>query len=93
MHRVFGLLIFSSVALGVYLLLAGPDVGTTGGASALQGYGGWAAGLFMGLFIAWLVGLDWRTLPERLAAWVKLQRHRVAWVLLAGVCTGILLLL
>jgi hypothetical protein len=91
MHRVLGLVIFSSVALGVYLLIAGPDAGPLGFAS-LQGYDGWAAGLFMGLLLAWLVGIDWRTLPERVAVWVKLQRHRLGWMLLAGVCTGILLL-
>jgi hypothetical protein len=94
MHRVFGLLIFSSVALGVTLLIAGPDpLPAAGGASVLEGYGGWVAGLFMGLFVAWLVGLDWRNLPERIAAWVKRQRHRVGWMLLGGLCTGILVLL
>jgi hypothetical protein len=93
MHRVLGLLIFASVALGVYLLIAGPDAGPAGiGSNALQGYGGWAAGLFMGLLLAWLVGIDWRNLPERIASWVKLQRHRLGWALIAGVCTGILLL-
>jgi hypothetical protein len=94
MHRVLGLLIFASVALGVYLLTAGPDAGPTGmGPDALRGYGGWAAGLFMGLLLAWLVGIDWRTLPQRMVTWVKLQRHRLGWALIAGVCVGILLLL
>jgi hypothetical protein len=39
------------------------------------------------------VALDWRTLPERACAWVRVQRYRLGWVLLGGLCAGILLLL
>jgi hypothetical protein len=96
MHRVFGLLICTAFALGFYLLLVGPEPGGAG-PHALAGapllYSGWAVGLFMGLLLAWLAGLEWHNLPERLAAWGKVQRHRLGWVLLGGVCTGILLLL
>ena len=92
MPRVFGLLICTAFALGFYLLLVGPEsAGPPQGGPVL--YSGWAVGLFMGLLLAWLAGLEWHNVPERIAAWAKLQRHRLGWVLLGGVCTGILLLL
>jgi hypothetical protein len=92
MHRVLGLLLFSVLLLAGYLLFAGPLAAPTG-AGPLQGYGGSAVGLILGLLIAWLVALDWRTLPERACAWVRVQRYRLGWVLLGGLCAGILLLL
>jgi hypothetical protein len=96
MPRVFGLLICTAFALGFYLLLVGREPAGAG-PQALAGapflYSGWAVGLFMGLLLAWLAGLEWHNLPERIAVWAKLQRHRLGWVLLGGVCTGILLLL
>ena len=95
MHRVMGLLIFTAMGLGFYLFLA--DVPPAGAPQALKGtpfaYGGWGVGLLMGLALAWFAALDWNTLPQRIAAWVRLQRHRLAWMLVGGVCTGILLLL
>jgi hypothetical protein len=93
MHRVLGLLLFATLAVGGYLLVAGPELAPAGGgASPLQGYGGSALGLLTGLLLAWLVAQDWRTMPARISAWVRLQRYRLGWVLL-GVCAGILLLL
>jgi hypothetical protein len=96
MPRVFGLLICTAFALGFYLLLVGRE-SAGAGPQALAGapflYSGWAVGLFMGLLLAWLAGLEWHNLPERIAVWGKLQRHRLGWVLLGGLCTGILLLL
>jgi hypothetical protein len=94
MHRVLGLLLFSVLALVGYLLFAGPLSAPSGGAAgSLQGYGGSVVGLIVGLLLAWLVALDWRTLPERACAWVRVQRYRLGWVLLGGFCAGILLLL
>lgn len=93
MHRVLGLLLLSTLTVGGYLMVAGPEVAPTGaGGVPLHGYGGSALGLITGLFLAWLVALDWRTLPARVGTWVRVQRYRLGWLLL-GVCAGVLLLL
>jgi hypothetical protein len=96
MHRVFGLLVLAAVVLGPYILLMGPQA-PVGAREGVQGapvaYGGWAVGLCMGLVLAWVAGLDWRNLPDRLTQWVTLQRRRLGWMLIGGVCAGILLLL
>jgi hypothetical protein len=96
MRRLFGLSLLAAIALGLYLLPAGPD-GEPTGAGSRHGapfvYSGWALGLFMGLLFAWLAGVDWRHVPERITAWARLQRHRLGWMLIGCVCTGILLLL
>ena len=93
MHRVLGLLLFSVLALAGFLLFAGPLSAPSGAAGPLQGYAGSVVGLIVGLLLAWLVALDWRSLPERACAWVRVQRYRLGWVLLGGLCAGILLLL
>jgi len=97
MHRFFGFLALSAVGLGLFLLLAGPDGEPTGStAQALQNapvaYSGWAAGLIMGLVLAWLAGVNWSNLPERFAAWLKLQRRRLGWAVFGGLFAAILLL-
>lgn len=100
MFRVFGLLALTAVGAGLYLLFVAPDPEPAGfGVSALPsapgGYGsysGWAVGLVMGLALAWLAGLDWANLPERLGAWFRLQRRRLGWAMLGGVLAAVLLL-
>ena len=96
MHRFFGFLALTAVALGLFLLL--PDgESSSSSAPALQSapvaYSGWAAGLIMGLALAWLAGVDWANLPERFAAWLGLQRRRLGWAVFGGLFAAILLLL
>jgi len=97
MPRGFGLLLAMAMALGIYLMVVLVPSDGAGSASAIGAppvaYGGWVAGLLMGLVLAWFAGLDWRTLPERLCAWLRLQRRRFGWMLIGGLCAGILLLL
>jgi hypothetical protein len=94
MHRLFALLAIMAAALGLYLLF-GPDEPRGAGKaldSAPIAYSGWALGLLMGLTLAWLAGINWSTLPQRVVTWVKLQRRRLWLALLGGVCAGILVL-
>jgi len=96
MHRLFGLLAVVAAALGLFLLFGpDPEPRSAGGSSlgsAPVAYGGWALGLVMGLTLAWLAGVDWSTLPERLGTWFRLQRRRLWLAALGGVFAGILLL-
>ncbi|HZT47413.1 MAG TPA: hypothetical protein VFA64_05525 [Hyphomicrobiaceae bacterium] len=96
MHRVFGLLALAAAGLGLFLLLV-PDPGPSGGFAQMSehapvGYGGWALGLLTGLVLAWLARVEWSSLPERIAAWLRLQRRRLALVVLGGLFASILLL-
>ena len=95
MHRLFGYLALGAAALGLWLLFAAPER-TDAIAQHLQGapgtYSGWAMGLVMGLCLAWLAGIEWRDLPVRAGAWVRLQRRRVGLIVLGGLFAGILLL-
>ena len=96
MHRFFGLLIMTAIGLALCLPLGGGDgepIGVRGPSLQSAPYSVWAVGLCSGLFLAWLAGLDWRNLPERMGQWVRLQRRRLGWMLVGGFCAGILLLL
>jgi hypothetical protein len=97
MHRFFGLMALAAAGLGLYLLLGPDGVEPKGQAAqaldnAPVSYGVWAAGLLMGLTLAWLARVEWSTLPVRATQWVKLQRRRVGWALFGGLFAAILLL-
>jgi hypothetical protein len=95
MHRFFAYLAIAAAALGLWLLLETPER-TDAIAQRLQGatgtYSGWAMGLVMGLALAWLAGIEWRDLPARTGAWVRVQRRRLGLVVLGGLFASILLL-
>jgi hypothetical protein len=96
MRRLFGLLAILAGVLGALLLLTSPESAVTNAsASALQStpvaYTGWAAGLCMGLCLAWLGGIEWTALPARVFAWACTQGRRVVLVTLAGVLVGFVL--
>lgn len=97
MHRIFGLLALAAAGFGAWVLFTGADPATPDAtAGALSGspgvYSGWAMGLLMGLVLAWLATRDWRDLPERLGGWLRLQRRRLALLVIGGLCASILLL-
>ena len=98
MHRLFVLLALAAAGLGLWVLLAGPDADPMErGTRALReppiAYSGWALGLLMGLVLAWFATVDWRNMPVRATAWVRLQRRRVGLIVLGGLFASILLLL
>jgi hypothetical protein len=96
MHRFFAFLALTAAGLGLWLLFSGTDTGSPSVGGLVQRsvpvtYGGWAVGLLMGLLLAWLAALNWRDLPARMTAWVKLQRRRLGWAIVGSFFAAILL--
>lgn len=96
MHRIFAVIALASAGFGVWVLVGGPEPGTlTRGAERLPfpgTYSVWAIGLLMGLMIAWVALIDWKNFPERFGDWLRLQRRRLALLLIGGACASVLLL-
>ena len=96
MHRLFGLLALTAAGFGLFLLFGTDPEPRVAGAQAADNapiaYGLWAVGLLTGLVLAWLAGVEWSTLPERARVWFRLQRRRLGWAVLGGLCATILLL-
>jgi len=95
-RRIFGLLAILAGMFGALLLLTSPESAVqTANATALQttpvAYSGWAAGLCMGLCLAWLAGIEWQGLPARTVVWLRTQSRRVMMVTLAGLLAGVVL--
>jgi hypothetical protein len=96
MHRIFAIIALASAAFGVWVLVGGPAPGTLSrGAESLPvpgTYSVWAVGLLMGLVMAWVALIDWKSFPERFSDWLRLQRRRLALLLIGGACASVLLL-
>jgi hypothetical protein len=97
MHRIFGLLALAAAAYGGWVLFSVPEpdvvVRAARGASDGTGdYRNWVFGLVTGLFLASLLMIDWRGLPERAGSWLAVQRRRLGLILIGGLCAGVLLL-
>ena len=95
-RRIFGLLAILAGMFGALLLLTSPESAVkTANAAALQttpvAYSGWAAGLCMGLCLAWLAGIEWAGLPTRMFDGMRAQGRRVMMVAMAGLLVGIAL--
>jgi hypothetical protein len=95
-RRIFGLLAMLAGMFGALLLLTSPESAVqTANATALQttpvAYSGWAAGLCMGLCLAWLAGIEWAGLPARIFDGLRMQGRRVMMVAMAGLLVGIVL--
>jgi hypothetical protein len=98
MHRIFAVLALATAGFGVWVLVGGPQPGALGrGADSVPAIGTgttsmWAIGLLMGLVIAWVALVDWKNFPERFGDWLRLQRRRLALLLIGGACASVLLL-
>jgi len=93
MRRMFGLLALAATSLGLWVLFAGPGTEPPGsGGRALSeapiATTAWAVGLLTGLTLAWLAAKDWRGLP----VWLRLQRGRLALLILGGLLASVLFL-
>jgi hypothetical protein len=90
MHRLFGFLALAAVGVALTVLLAGPAVGPIA-ASRLRlpdppsHYRAWAAGVLLGLALAWLAGLDWK----RIDAWWGVQRRRLGLLAVGGLLAAL----
>jgi hypothetical protein len=95
-RRIFGLLAILAGMFGALLLLTSPESAVkTANATALHttpvAYSGWAAGLCMGLCLAWLAGIEWAGLPTRMVESLRTQGRRFMMVAMAGLLAGIVL--
>ena len=97
MGRLFIYLAIVATVIGFIVLMPAGDYDPTGPATRslmpqLVPIGaGWLAGLIMGFALAWVTRIDWRTLPEKIAEWMQLMRHRIWWMAFGGACAGVLL--
>lgn len=98
MGRLFVYLAIVSCALGLFVLMPGGSepteaarISSNAVSALLPVGGGWVVGLTMGIAIAWITRLDWRSIPVRIAFFVRTMRHRVWWMVCGGVCASVLL--
>jgi hypothetical protein len=90
MHRLFGFLSLASAGVALSVFVAGPAIGPLSGDRLRETpshYRAWAAGVLMGLALAWLASLDWK----KIAGWWGLQRRRLG-LLAAGSALAALVL-
>ena len=90
MHRLFGFVALASAGVALSVLLAGSALGPLSGGRLQETpshYRAWAAGVLMGLVLAWLARLDWK----KIEGWWGLQRRRLG-LLAAGSALAALVL-
>ena len=90
MGRLFVYLAIVSSVLGLVMLMPGSEPATVAPTSGslmpvLLSGGGWVVGLTMGIALAWVTRLDWRSLPTRVARGARTMRHRVGGMGCGGV--------
>ncbi|MFM2421996.1 MAG: hypothetical protein RL291_526 [Pseudomonadota bacterium] len=73
----------AAVALGAAFVLSGR--GIEDWTAAVTGPRGWVAGIVIGLAAAWLLGVDWRSIPWRMRAFLSVHRRDFAWSALAAI--------
>lgn len=97
MGRLFVYMAIAATLLGLVMLMpaADPREASEAARNMLPGLlpvaMGWVAGLFTGVALSWLSRIDWRSIPEHIAQWVLMLRHRLWWMVCGGACAGFLL--
>ena len=87
-----GRLVFLALlGLCAVLALAGLPFTAAPGEGAPASYTGWLGGLLLGLAAAWLYRLEWSLFAERLGLWAKVQRRRLAWLVIGSICAAVLI--
>lgn len=51
----------------------------------------WAAGLGMGLTVAWFNRIDWAVWSQQFRAWLAVQRRRLGYIVLGVIFAGVIL--
>jgi len=90
MHRLFAFVALASAGVALSVLLAGPALGPLSGGRLQETpshYRAWAAGVLMGLALAWLARLDWR----KIEGWWGLQRRRLGLLAVGGALAALVL--
>jgi hypothetical protein len=72
----------TAVAVLIALALSGRSAGDW--ISAVTGPRGWLAGLALGLLLAWLFGVDWRSIPYRVSMFIRTKRRDIGWGAIAA---------
>jgi uncharacterized membrane protein len=75
-------------AVGAAAALWTAFLGRTGSSEVPPTYSAWIVGVLMGMALAWLANPDWR----KAKAWMRLQRRRLAVLILVGLLASVVLL-
>jgi hypothetical protein len=85
------LVVLALLGLGGVIALRGLPFEAAPSDGAPASYTGWVGGLLLGLAASWLYRLEWSIFAERLGLWAKVQRRRLAWLVLGSICAAILI--
>jgi len=82
---MFAFLALAGAAAALWTLFAGkPSL-----SEVPATYNAWIVGVLMGMGLAWLANPDWR----KAKSWLRLQRRRLAVLILVGLLASVVLLL
>jgi hypothetical protein len=84
MRHLFAFLALAGAALALWTVL----VGKQGASEVPPAYSAWIVGVLMGMALAWLANPDWR----KAKSWLRLQRRRLAVLILVGLLASVVLL-
>ncbi len=97
MGRLFVYMAIAATAVGFIMLMPAADPREASQAarnllpSLLPLAAAWAVGLAMGIGLSWIARIDWSRIPEALALWARMLRHRLWWMVWGGLCASFLL--
>jgi uncharacterized membrane protein len=84
MRHTFAFLALAAAAAALWTLF----VGKPGLSEVPSTYSAWIVGVLMGMGLAWLANPDWR----KAKSWLRLQRRRLAVLILVGLLASVVLL-